>query len=510
MQKKVRILNAFSSIPVYILLSFVWFLLIASLLCRAEYCNYRYFDRPVWVYQDTLLLIITAMLLLFTVTLICIFFQRLDKYGSKQILLLIIYSSVMVQILFLILFPARQFADQEIVNQISFDIIEGNYKAFDRGGYLYQYPNNVGITLFLSLIYKMFPQPLLVPKMLNVVFSTATSYLVFRTFNEVNPEKENKYSILIFSGFFPPMILLNNLVYNDIFATTLFAAAVYCVIKFTKSKRWFLLAISGILLSAGNFFRQIGIVFLLAISIYLLIIKAPAKKTLVFLGIALILFKLPMVLINTYLMQNEKIAEPLGNNSIPIHMWIHMGMNEEKIGYWDDSFSWGIYNDKCGCSKYESIQIYRQLIHEKLKRMGIKNLAKVYIEKNVWLWTEGTYQAEYYGIGAWGYMYSTPLTVKYDNSVYFRDSVRWILHALNILMLSLIFLGLLHSLYKRDYYRLLLPVLILLGFVGFYTLWEIKPRYLYLIYPYLILLAYDGLITFINILKSKIKLLQKI
>ncbi len=507
MKKNGKILSVFGYIPVYILLSFVWFILIASLLCRAEYCNYRYNDKPAWVHQDSILLLISVFIMVVILAGLLILSKRLNKYNNRRVLFIIISLSLIVQLSLLLLFPTKQFADQEEVNRISYDIIKGDFEAFRKGGYLYQYPNNIGITLFLSLIYRIFPQPLVVPKLLNIVFSTITSYLIFKIFKVTQPNNQNQYGygILIFSCFFPPMILLNNLVYNDIFATTLLAAAIYYIIKFTNTRKWYLLAIAGVLLSMGNFLRQVGLVFLLAISIYLIIIRIPIMKTIAFLVVVLILCKLPLFIINTYLIENDKITEPLGSNSIPIHMWIHMGMNEETIGYWDGSYSWRIYTDQCQSNKNESIQVYSKLINDKIQNLGIINLTNVYIEKNLWLWTEGTYQAEYYGIGAWGHLYSTPATIKYDSSVYFRDSIRWILHVINILMLGLIFIGLMYSVYKKKHYPLLLPVIVLLGFIGFYTIWEIKPRYLYPIYPYLILMAYEGLIIFINLLPYRLK-----
>ncbi len=116
-----------------------------------------------------------------------------------------------------------------------------------------------------------------------------------------------------------------------------------------------------------------------------------------------------------------------------------------------------------------------------------------------------TYQSEYYGVGSWGHLYPTIATNKYDNSVLFRDSIRWVLHVLNILMFSLIFIGLLDSVKKKASYRLLLPAIIIIGFIGFYTVWEIKPRYIYPIYPYLILMAYQGLGVLTDNIMSAIK-----
>jgi hypothetical protein len=232
-------------------------------------------------------------------------------------------------------------------------------------------------------------------------------------------------------------------------------------------------------------------------------------KSLVFFGIVLVLFRVPMFMVGSYLLKTEKISTQIGANSIPVDMWIHMGMNDEKIGYWDDSYSLNIYINQGNYDKEKSRQIYRMLINKKLTEKGLIDLAKVYIKKNIWLWTEGTYQAEYYGVGSWGHLYSTIATERLDSSVYFRDSIRWLLHVINILMFSLIFIGLLESIRKKASYQLLLPAIVVIGFIGFYTLWEIKPRYIYPIYPYLILMAYQGLNTLIDLPAIRIKFLSR-
>ena len=487
-------LAIFGFVPSFFLLSFIWFILICSLICRAEYCSYKYLDSPAWVKQDTIYLIISSALMLVIVIFIYLMSKRLDKFERKHVLLTIIYLSVLVQLLFILFFPAKQFADQDIVNSIAYDIIEGNYEAFQEKGYLYQYPNNIGITLLLSVIYRVFPQTIMVPKLLNVAFSAITSLLIFKIYEELfSPKETNDFALMIFSCFFPPMILLNNLVYNDIYATTLFLGAVFYSIRFVKTKRLSCLALTGILLIMGNFLRQVGAVFLMAILIYFMITRVSLLKSLTFFGIVMVLFKMPMFLVNDYLIETKKVPTQIGTNSIPIDMWIHMGMNDEKFGYWDDSYSLNIYLNEGECDKEKSRQIYRMLINKKLEDKGLLNLAKVYIKKNIWLWTEGTYQAEYYGVGSWGHLYPTAATDRFDDSVYFRDSIRWILHVSNILMFSLIFIGLLDNVRKNAPYQLLLPAIIIIGFIGFYTIWEIKPRYIYPIYPYLILMAYQGL-----------------
>ncbi len=501
--KSIKILEY---IPVLFLLSFIWFILVCTLFCRAEYCSYKYYDNPAWVSQDTFFLIINTIFYLVIVILIYMMSRWLDRFERRKVLFTIIYLSVLTQLLFIFYFPAKQFADQDIVNNISYEIAEGNYNAFQKKGYLYQYPNNIGITLFLSVIYRLFPKTLIIPKLLNVAFSTITALLIFRIYEEIFlPKKTNNYALLIFSGFFTPMIMLNNLVYNDTYATTLFLGCVYYAIRFVKTKNSYYLVLTGILLTMGNSLRQVGAVFLLAILAYFIIKRVSLLKSLAFFGIVLILFRVPMFFMNNYLIKTGKITEPIGTNSIPIDMWIHMGMNDEKFGYWDDSYSLNIYFNQGKYDKEKSRQIYRLLISKKLKEKGLSNLAKVYMKKNIWLWTEGTYQAEYYGVGSWGHLYSTVATDRLDNSVLFRDSIRWTLHVINTLMFSLIFIGLLNCIIKKVSYPLLLPAIVIIGFIGFYTVWEIKPRYIYPIYPYLILMAYQGLCVLTDNIMPAIK-----
>jgi hypothetical protein len=489
--KQPSILNR---IPAALLALFLSCILSFSLWRRAEYCGYKHGDNPVWIPQDTLMLLITAGFLFCVLLAMYRLGARMNRMGRRYVTGNVLYLSLAVQVLYITLLPADQFADQTAVNRIAQELINRDFRAFQRGGYLYQYPNNIGITLALSLVYRLFPQSMLVPKLLNAICSTVTSYLVMRIYEESIPGRRGRsYGILLLSGFFLPMILLNNLVYNDIYATTLFAAAVYYAIRFSKSWKWRHLLWSGIFVSLGNFMRQLGLIFLIAIVLFLLLKRAEPLKILVFIGMILALFKLPTAWVNSWLLDKEQIKEPIGMNSVSIHMWIHMGMNEERFGYWDNSFSYNIYLREGGQNKEKSAKIYSGLISGNLKGERLVKTVKVYIKKNLWLWTEGTYQAEYYGIGSWGYLYPTFASRFIENNEAVRDLVRWIMHAGNFTMLLLALYGLVVGLREGKSYPLILPAIVLLGFIGFYTLWEIKPRYIYPASPYLILMCYYGL-----------------
>lgn len=62
---------------------------------------------------------------------------------------------------------------------------------------------------------------------------------------------------------------------------------------------------------------------------------------------------------------------------------------------------------------------------------------------------------------------------------------------MNFLMYCFIFIRLIYAIKVKRFDEVLL-VLVILGFVGFYILWEIKSRYIYPVYPLIIILSYMG------------------
>lgn len=227
-----------------------------------------------------------------------------------------------------------------------------------------------------------------------------------------------------------------------------------------------------------------------------------------FARIALPMLQLPLNLVNGYLLKTGSISEPVGENSVPVQMWIHVGINEEKIGYWDDARTISIYTCEGDWSKATSTPIYNGMIKDNISEKGFLKICGIYLKKIFWLWTEGTSQSEYYGIGTdkiSGFMYDTPISVFLENSYATRDAIRWIMHSFNLLILILIWLGLIPSFKGGNSYSQILPAIIVLGFIAFYTVWEIKPRYIYIVYPHLLLMACHGMTAALSKAKVLIK-----
>lgn len=300
---------------------------------------------------------------------------------------------------------------------------------------------------------------------------------------------------------------MNNLVYNDIVSCFFFLVSVYFAIKYVKKHTIKYALLSSICLSIGNFLRSVGIIFLLAIIIYIIISRLNLRKIIHFILLAVVIINIPFNATSFILQKKGVIKEPLGISSAPALMWVNMSIGKDTFGYWDGGESYKIYLSDCKGNKEASEKVFKEKIKQKVKEMGILGFTEMYFKKSLWLWTEGTYQCLYYGMShtqPGGYSYEIPVSKFFVENLKRREYINWILYATNYLINIVILIALIMSI-RKNKYKFSLFVIIILGFIGFYLLWETKPRYIYLCYPYLILLSYASLRKVFSCFESIVK-----
>jgi hypothetical protein len=492
-----------------ILISFISLFIGSSFFIRAKYNSFVYGDKPILQNQKIgVFLLIVVILIILSIALYK-FTLKLNRFSTKIIIPVILLFSFSIQIVIIFLFTKLPEADSKTVLSIALNMLyKYNYSAFQAKGYLYMFPFNFSTVLYLETLLSIFPNNYLIIKIFNILFTLITSLMIYLIYKELNyKSKSNDYGVLIFAATYIPSLLMCNYIYNDIIATTLLTSAVYCIIKFIKEKSIKYIVISSILLSLGNYFRGIGAIFLIAGLIYILInIKEIGiNKVLTAFCILLALFNLPAWTEDAILKSNGIVSESINKNSVPIYMWLNMGLNQDTLGYWDNMKSYNIYQRKANYNKEKSSELFKNEIEKKLSNTSLPDLAKFYYEKILWTWTEGTYQIETFGIGNSAatnsrqkmnnfnqqYSYPTFATELFKGDSIYRSGLNWILYVMNFLMYCFIFIKLVLGMKSKKFNEVFLS-LIILGFIGFYILWEIKSRYIYPVYPLLIVLSYMG------------------
>ncbi|WP_438496358.1 glycosyltransferase family 39 protein [Paenibacillus sp. IHBB 3054] len=494
----------------YILLAFCIGLFIASsFFIRAKYTYSVYGDTTVLEKQHWVLFILAAAAVLavsFVLYRMCL---KLNRYSRKIVIPAVLLFSFAIQLVIIFLFPRLPTDDSQTVLSLAMDMLyEQDYSSFQTGGYLYMFPFNFSMVLYLKTLLFLFPDNYLVIKIFNILFSLVTTLMVYLLYKELNARsKENDYGVLIIAATYVPSLFMSNFIYNDVIATAFLTSALYFAVRFLRRMSMKDILLTAILLAIGNYFRSTGMIFLIAVLICLFfsIRTLGLKKALASIGITVLLFNVPGWTQNAVLQATHVVDEPVNKKSAPVYMWLNMGINLETLGFWDNQQSYNIYQREANYNKADSVELFKASIGDKLSEASLGELAEMYYKKLVWTWTEGTYQMERYGIGNDGssrsggragfvmdrYSYTTFATDLFKGDSKYRSGLLWVLYVQNFLMYGFILIRLIGSISAKRFEETSI-ILVVLGFIAFYLLWEIKSRYIYPVYPLLIVLSYMG------------------
>ncbi|MFC5449709.1 glycosyltransferase family 39 protein [Paenibacillus aestuarii] len=418
-------------------------------------------------------------------------FRKIKYHWALVISVILIITT---QLLFVLQYPLEPFSDMKEVYQIAIGGFNGisNNTAFDRGGYLATFPNNVYYTLFLTILYSFLPKSILVAKIVNIISSliiVACAGVIYREFFG----EKFLGGFLILLSLFPPSIFYANHIYNDTISTAFFCLSLVLLIKGLKRNQVLLIIYAFSLLTIGDLFRQIGIVFMIA---YILIIVISGRnqinRLLTYAPIiaGLIIFFGTRPLINLILMNLGILPQTYGLFAMPITAWLFMVLNPTSFGF-QDGKTFNIFYES-GSDPVKASGIYTAGIYQRFNENGFWGIVKIIMKKYLWTWTEGSYQMERYGFGFNNTLqYETSFTKLIYSNTFIREFINLIMHGYNTILLGFTLLGIVDT-YKKKNNDITIILLVLAGVMGFYLIWEIKSRYIFIIWPFILLFAYHG------------------
>lgn len=490
-----NLLYKLKALAFYMLALFFFLMWVLSLLLHGWAIPFPSFSP-----QKPLLLIGLALFFFLFLMLINRASISLARISEKKLVFSTLILYFCLQSAFIVLVPVNAYQDAAIVNQFARQFLEGNFTSLGIGNYLGYYPNNIGITLFIAFIYSFLPNSYITLRVINAIFNTVSAWIIYRIYKELYPERQEKaYGLLLLAVTFIPPVILNNFTYGDIISNTFCLAAVLNALSFARKNNGKYAVYTALFLMAGNFMRSVTLLFLVAILIYWLLNfeekLTPYIKKIAYGSLSLALFNLPLKLFSLAGTKAGIIVEPVGVHSNPIWRWINMGVPLKQLGYWDGGRNMAIFVNRFKCNKHDASIFFMNEIMSNFKNAGLLNVLKAYIKKTFWLWTEGTYSVNFYGLSQAlnsdrFILYSTPL-IKYfepwDKTT--RLSIDWLLHSFNWLVLGLVSLYLFDAVSKKDL-RMELFVYVIYLYIGFYMFWEVKSRYIFGVYPIFLLICY--------------------
>lgn len=453
------------------------------------------------------------------VLVVCYFCGKitLKRHTRTFMLLITIALYGLVQIIWIIWSPARQFADSLQVIQIS-EQMTNNIKLTDyQINYLQYYPQQLTMAIFFNNIFCITKcNNYFILQILNVISNIFTAIGLYKITLKLRKKYNVNYIlffIMIFS--FLPIILLSTFVYGDFIGMSCSIWSVYFCIKYTEKDKgrycWYV----GILMFLACTVRMNFFIFVIAIIINLFQVKLEQepvsskkwwKYIVLCVAIISIVFVPNMILKKIYAVKYD-IQLDKSFSTIP---YLYMGMSEgERANGW--------YNDEIGeivsnlmNSKFDSesiLEICKQKLQDRARFLFNHPIYafKFYRDKMVTIWADPTMEYKFYNT------YEIDSEYKNQNvickEILFGKAYDYIVvYQKSLIMLILIgaaaTIGLKR---KRISSNITLPYLIFLGGFMFHIIWEAKSRY---IIPYIIVLIPNsciGITTIIRLIEKKLK-----
>lgn len=200
---------------------------------------------------------------------IMVFIYLTNRYLSPRIyLILLIIISFIIRYLWILNVNSPVVSDFSLLYKSALNAVKGDF-SFSQTPYFSDWVYQIGFTMYEALIIKIFGEGTLVLKLLNALYSTGTTILVYKITRKIFNEDCGRIAGIIYALYIPS-ILMSSVLTNQHLATFLFYSAFYLLLKndYLSKYGWMFI---GILLSVGDIMRPLGSYILLAVVLFLLI-----------------------------------------------------------------------------------------------------------------------------------------------------------------------------------------------------------------------------------------------
>lgn len=440
---------------------------------------------------------------------------KISKNGKMMLLIIILIVYVLLQIVWINIRGAIPSNDQKNVYEIAIAIANEKEDMLIRNQYIELYTQQITLSTIYALIFKItkIQSPVLL-QYINVIANAFTILGILFITKQLGKKLEvTKINSLVISLSFITLPLLSTFVYGDIISLPMCLFSVYFIMKYSETKKINYMLISMVLMPMAYMARMNNLIFIIAVTIYLLLgifsmENKNAKKILkeiVVLILFVIISILPTAATKKYWENKLELEQ---DKTFPTTGFICMGMQEgERAKGWYNASPRMAFENLENAKKY-----YKEEIHNRLK-IFIRNpvyCIKFYAIKTATMWAENTYAALWYNqsfnFGEIDGIENTQLQQKYsediDNTlVKFQKTVNIFQKAIVLIVFGSTLLVLIKN-RKSIPNEVLLLVTIFIGGFLFHTIWEAKSRY---IIPYIVVLMPITSISLEEYIYSKIK-----
>lgn len=414
---------------------------------------------------------ILAIYLVLTLSLIYSIYKKIDK---NKMLIGILITGFILRFIWAFITPSIPTSDFKNMYDNAQNLLQGNTSAFFGLGYFARFPHMTPYTLYLALIVKYFgANALTVVKVLNVVLSTASIYLVYIICNSIFKDYKRPLIGAFIMSVMPSSILYVAVYCSENVAIPFYLLSIYLfIIVINNKKNSLYLLLCGLLLSVGHLFRMIAYIVLIAYVMYILIYdNEKIVKKLRNITFILVPFILLFVLVGNALVSLNITDRKLWNGSEPSNLTSAVrGSNIESGGSWnleDAQFMDSLLSDREALEK-----ACKERIIERYTTTPPLKLVNFFIGKFTSQWAYGDNAGAY-----WSELEIPDDKIKFDISGKGTSSYQIIYSVI----LLLIIVGLFNRRQLAEHKIVNLFYIILCGFGAAFLILETQCRYAFIV-----------------------------
>lgn len=305
------------------------------------------------------------------------------------VLLVICFFSLLGISLYISMEPR---ADQKFVLETALSMINGDYSAFDKGGYMDVYPNQVGIVYFFYWMLRVFPfgyKTICVLNALSVIFIVCGMKKIQNVLFESVTVNVGGIATMLFL----PLAFYVTFIYGNLIGMALSTWGIYFTIQFWKQhsvKTGFVAAFLSVL---AVVIKENFLIAFIGIAIYMIlaVLKKTNKKSIV-----LVLCSVLMLVGATNIVKwhTECIVGKSISDGVPTTAWVAMGMQEGYMAYgWHNQYNENVYREN-DCDSDKTNRVVKAEINDRVHSF-ISNpayFAKFFYQKTISQWNNPTFE----------------------------------------------------------------------------------------------------------------------
>ncbi|MFL0246400.1 glycosyltransferase family 39 protein [Candidatus Clostridium stratigraminis] len=388
-------------------------------------------------------------------------------FNNEKVIVFIIIAALIIRVFWVINIPTNPTSDFGLMYKSAADVAKGQFYMFKDNSYFARFAHDTITVLYFSLFYHLTNNPLPLIKLLNIIYETASVFLLYLVIKEAIGKKSAIIGSIIMTVF-PAYIMYTSEAMSENIALPFYLLSVYLFLKaFKNNNRNTFLFLCGLSLSIGNMFRMVGEVFLIAFIMYLLIYKG-FKEGLKSSIKIIISFTLLLVLVSQTLISTGITEVQLWNSKEPAITSILKGTNIAHYGRWnkeDASIPYKFNYDPKAIKEAS-----KKIIIQRLTETPIYKVAFHYVVKLATQWGLGDF-------GAYGWSVED---ADNTNAASFMKYAKSEINILSNLIYISLLIRILIAMYKREYEdfeKMNFFFILFGGFVLLYLITETQERY---------------------------------